>query len=327
MLRVILVILIVTICMGNKALAAMFSLPVNGDSVVGAVRYKVIHEHETLLDIARQYDLGLNEIIAANPGINPWVPSKNYRVVIPTFFVLPSKPWKGIIVNLPEMRLYYFPPESIFNERRVITMPLSIGKINWQTPVGEFYIKEKIKHPSWTVPQSIVSEYGLERYGNRRLIPPGDEDNPLGHHAILLNEAGYLIHGTNKPYSIGLRVSHGCIRLYPEDIDVLFDYVERNTSVRIINQPNKVGKRGPTLYVETHAILKEDADKNGSNITPVINAVVRHMPESMVPEFVWHQLDNIVSNASGLPAPLLDLLDYADSSTGSKQSAVKFSRY
>ena len=276
MFRVLLAILIVSINLVDKTWAGIYSLPVNGDTVVGAVQYKVVSEQETLLDIARQYGLGINEIAAANPGINPWVPGKNDRVIIPTFFVLPPKPWKGIIVNLPEMRLYYFPPEETFSEQRVITMPLSIGKLNWQTPVGDFFVKEKIKHPSWTVPQSIVSAHGLEKYGNRRVIPAGDEDNPLGDYAILLNEAGYLIHGTNKPFSIGLRVSHGCIRLYPEDIDRLFDYVNRGVPVRIINQPNKVGKRGGTLYVETHAVLQEDSDKNGLNITPVVKAVIRY---------------------------------------------------
>jgi len=304
MYRIILAILMVSISLIDRSWAAVFKLPANGDTVVGAVQYKIVSDQETLVDIARQYDLGINEISAANSDVNPWVPRKNYRAVIPTFFILPPKPWQGIIINLPEMRLYYFPPESVFSERRVITMPLSIGKIEWQTPVGEFYIKDKIKSPSWTVPQSIITEHGLERYGYRRVIPPGDEDNPLGEFAIVLNEAGYLIHGTNKPFSIGLRVSHGCIRLYPEDIDYLFDYIKRGVPVRIINMPNKVGARHGNLFVETHAVLKEDLDSNGMNLTPVINLVIRHTARSKVPDTVWRQLDGIVSKASGLPTVL-----------------------
>ena len=284
-------------------------LPENGDNVVGSIQYQAVNGNETLLDIARKFDIGYNEIVAANPGVNPWMPGKNYRVVIPSQFVLPPKPWRGIVVNLPEMRLYFFPPVSSFPDRRVFTMPLSIGKIKWQTPTGKFHVTDKIKHPSWTVPESIVSEFGLERYGNRRIIPPGDDSNPLGDYAILLNEPGYLVHGTNKPFSIGRRVSHGCMRLYPEDIEMLFDYVDRDMPVRIINLPVKVGKRQNTIFVETHANMQEDVVDRGINITPVVRSIIRQIQGYWVPESAWQHLEKITSQASGLPVPFLKLTD------------------
>ncbi|WP_455206864.1 L,D-transpeptidase family protein [Kaarinaea lacus] len=287
--------------------ASIFLLPANGDNVVGALQFQVVSGTETLLDIARRYNIGYNEIVAANPEINPWVPDSRKRVIIPSQFILPPKPWEGVVINLPEMRLYYFPPITQFSDQRVITVPLSIGKINWSTPTGNFYVKEKIKHPSWTVPESIVTEHGLERYGNRRIIPPLDEENPLGAYAILLNETGYLIHGTNKPFSIGRRVSHGCLRLYPEDIEQLFDYVERNMPVRIINQPYKVGIRQNTIYVETHKVLDEDVNRRGMNMTPIVQEVIRQTSGIKVPTDAWRHLDRIISDASGLPTPLLKL--------------------
>lgn len=289
------------------AWASNYLLPSNGDNIVGVLQFQRISDGETLLDIARRYNVGYNEIVAANPEINPWVPDSRKRVIIPTQFILPPKPWEGVVINLPEMRLYYFPPLTQFSDRRVITMPLSIGKINWSTPTGNFYIKEKIEHPSWTVPESLVTEHGLEHYGNRRIIPPLDDENPLGAYAILLNEAGYLIHGTNRPYSIGRRVSHGCLRLYPEDIELLFDYIDRKMPVRIINQPYKVGVRNNTIYVETHKLLDEDVNRRGINITPVVSDIVRHIPGLNVPKDTWRHLNRIISDASGLPTPVLKL--------------------
>lgn len=323
MKRVLLVILTVHLLGIHPAWSSSYLLPHNGDNVVGNIQYKSVKNNETLLDIARQYNVGYNEIVAANPGVNPWMPNTENRIKIPSQFILPPKPWRGVIINLPEMRLYYFPPTTLFHDRRVITMPLSIGKINWSTPTGSFYVKEKIKHPSWTVPNSIVQENGLERYGNRRIIPPLDDDNPLGEYAILLNETGYLIHGTNKPFSIGRRVSHGCLRLYPEDVSVLFDYVDRKMPVRIINQPYKVGKRNNIIYVETHNLLEEDVNRHGINITPIVRDIVRQIPGLVVPDKSWQQLDNIVSEASGLPTPLLKL---PRSHTASQSQSNNFSR-
>ena len=317
------VILLISAFVTLPVSARSYLLPLDGDNVVGHVQFKSIKDGETLLDIARQYNVGYNEIVAANPGVNPWLPNSENRVKIPTQFILPPKPWRGVIINLPEMRLYYFPPTSLFNDQRVITMPLSIGKINWSTPTGNFYVKEKIRHPSWTVPSSIVEENGLERYGNRRIIPPLDDDNPLGEFAILLNETGYLIHGTNKPFSIGRRVSHGCLRLYPEDISVLFDYVNRKMPVRIINQPYKVGRRNDVIYVETHNWLEEDVNRHGINITPIVRDIVRQIPGFIVPDEAWRDLDAIVSEASGLPTPLLKL---PRSRTASQKQSINFSR-
>jgi L,D-transpeptidase ErfK/SrfK len=288
-------------------MASVFPLPENGDSVVGEVQYQTVSDKDTLLDVARQYDVGYNEIVAANPGVNPWLPKNNYRVVVPNQYVLPPKPWHGIIVNLPEMRLYYFPPETGHAQAKVFTMPLSIGRINWQTPTGQFYVKAKVKDPSWTMPASIVAEGGMAEYGNRRVIPPRDEQNPLGNYALQLSRPGYLIHGTNKPFSIGWRVSHGCLRMYPEDIKTLFALVSKDTPVRIINQPVKIGRLHNWVFVETHPVMREDHIKYGNYMTHAIMKLVQKSRGQKIPEAAWLQLESLASHATGLPTPLFSL--------------------
>lgn len=297
----------ILVLLWQPVMASMFTLPDNGDDVVGEIQYQVVSDKDTLLDVAREHDVGYSEIAAANPGVNPWLPKNNYRVVVPSQYVLPPKPWRGIIVNLPEMRLYYFPPVTSSEKPRVFTMPLSIGRINWRTPTGNFYVKAKIKYPAWTMPASIIAEGGLEDYGNRRVIPPRDEQNPLGDYAIQLNRPGYLIHGTNKPFSIGWRVSHGCMRMYPKDIKLLFSLVKDNTPIRIINQPIKVGRLHNWLFVETHPVMEEDNTKHGVYMTQAIMQLVKRSRGQRIPESAWLQLEANATHATGLPTPFFSL--------------------
>ena len=243
-----------------KAQATVLQLPTNGDTVVGQFQHAILSASDTFADVARVYDVGFNELIAANPKVDPWLPGEGTQLVIPSQYVLPNAPWKGIVVNIAEMRLYYFPPAQANQTPLVYTFPIGIGRDNWETPLGDFKVIEKMDNPIWTVPQSVLDE--AKRQGRQipAVVPPGP-DNPLGEHALMLDAPGYLIHGTNKPLTIGRRVSHGCLRLYPEDVEQLIHRVPRGIPVKIIDQPIKVGRKDDVLYVEIHPPLKKV--KNG----------------------------------------------------------------
>lgn len=210
-----------------------FALPADGADVIGDVQVTVARHKDTLHDIARRYDLGYQEIVAANPGVDPWLPGQGTQVVLPTQFVLPNGKREGLILNLASMRLYYFPKPANGEAPVVITHPIGIGREGWQTPEGLSHVTQKVVRPSWTVPASVLREYAEKGEPLEPIVPPGP-DNPLGSHAMRLSIPGYLIHGTNKSYGVGMRISHGCVRLYPEDIVRLFPEVPLGTRVRII---------------------------------------------------------------------------------------------
>ncbi len=226
------------------------------DSVFGIIRtHRVETDEEILTYRAIDYDIGYNELQEANPELDLWYPGKGKKAVIPTAWVLPdypedvlSKHKSLIIVNLAEMRLYYIKYiKDKSNLRIVLTFPIGIGSEGFDTPTGLYRIIQKKKDPVWIVPKSVREEDPSlpER------VPPG-EDNPLGQYALRLSNPSYLIHGTNKPLGIGRRVSHGCIRLYPEDIKVLFNLVSIGTPVYITYQPVKIGQKGGRYYIEVH---------------------------------------------------------------------------
>ncbi len=222
---------------------------VGNDSVIGMVRYHRVEENESLIEIARKYYLGFNEIADANRGADAFIPPVGMRVEIPDEWVVPDvKIRQGIIINISELRLYFFPyRDSDF----VYTFPIGIGDEGKETPVGRYRIIQKIARPYWHVPKSIKAEDPALP----DVVPPGP-DNPLGSHALRLSAAGILIHGTNRPWGIGRKVSHGCIHLYPEDIPWLFDHVKKGTRVTIVEQPVKVGLRGNRVYLEVHDVGK-----------------------------------------------------------------------
>ena len=282
--------------------AAEYDLPANGDAVVGSVSVITAVSKDTLLDIARENGLGYREIQLANPRVDMWLPGHGMQILLPTKYVLPLAPHTGIVLNIPEMRLYYYPPARPGEARRVITFPLGIGREGWSTPYVNTRIVQKKKDPSWIPTESIREEHAEEGDPLPAVVGPGP-DNPLGDYALKLALPSYLIHGTNKPYGIGLRVSHGCIRLYPEDIKTLFAQVPVGTPVHIVNQPYKVGLSNGRFYLEAHPILQEDADKFDHNLTSVVQMVVR-LTHNRAYHIDWDLAKAVIGEARGIPVEI-----------------------
>lgn len=239
------ILLISGVCYAKRVDARVFSYD-NAKTVVGLSRDYRVRGRDSLIEIARRFDLGFNEIADANPGVDPFVPGNGASVILPTSWILPdTTSHSGIVINLSELRLYYYFEAK--GARYVTTFPVGIGREGDLTPTGIFKVMEKIVGPAWHVPDSIRKE-------EPRLpaVVPAGPNNPLGSHAMRLSLPTILIHGTNKPWGVGRRVSHGCIRLYPEDIPRLFKLVSIGTGVEIVRQPVKVGTRDNRVYVEIH---------------------------------------------------------------------------
>jgi L,D-transpeptidase ErfK/SrfK len=211
-----------------------------GEPAVGSTAIYITRTHDTLLDVARQYDLGYTQLMTANRRLDPWNPGVGQQVTLPAFYLLPDVPHRGIVINLVQQRLFYFPPGGATVE----TYPIGVGVQGRTTPLGLTHIVRKETHPVWRVPPSIRAE----RPELPAVVAPGP-DNPLGDYAMLLGWPSYLIHDTNRPYGVGRNVSHGCIHLYPEDIAHLFDEVPVGTEVRVIDQEVETGWVGNDLYV------------------------------------------------------------------------------
>lgn len=240
------------------------------DSVVGEISYTRVWHGDSLVDIARTFDIGYGQIIRANPRLNRWVPRVGAEVVLPTMHILPPGERRGIVLNLAELRLYYYPPRG----DTVHTYPVSIGDYDWRTPLGRTKIVAKQVDPPWYPPKSIREEHLQEGDELPARIPGGALDNPLGHFALKLGIPSYLIHGTDerRSFGIGMRVSHGCIRLYPEDIERLFALVSVGTPVTIIDQPVKAGWLGDELYLEVHHPIPEEEGED--LVQPDLNDVI-----------------------------------------------------
>lgn len=216
-----------------------YPLPEQSD-IIGQ-NYQVLANKEgTLIDIARVHRVGYEEIRAANPEVSLWVPGEGTAVTIPRQHILPNVDRKGIVINVAELRLYYYPDVSEGETPWVETYPIGIGREGYNTPLGITETTIRLENPAWYPPRSMREEAAARGEPAPAVVPPGP-DNPLGEHAILLDIPGYLIHGTNQPDGIGMRASRGCIRMYPEDIGSIFDNVPSGTQVNIIDQPVKVG--------------------------------------------------------------------------------------
>ena len=316
-------ILLMLPCIGY---AEVYELPPAGNDVVGALTIIKARADDTLIDIARRHGLGYEDIVRANPDVDTWLPGEGTEVVLPTRYVLPSGERRGLILNLAEYRLYYFPEPQADAPAIVMTYPISIGRMDWETPLGRTRIVSKVRNPAWYPPASVRAEHAADGDPLPRIVPPGPQ-NPLGKYALRLGLPGYLIHGTNRPAGVGMRVTHGCIRLFPEDIDFLFSQVGINTPVRIINEPVKIGWDANELVVEVHQSLdvtpppaEELVDASGSEISsgealaesapPAL--LVRDKLTLLTEQFVaatntrpgelyWEVAEQVIERADGVP--------------------------
>ncbi len=245
-MREIIAVILVIVCMKTASLAGGAYWYDRNSTVIGFVQTYVIKNDESLHEVALNYNHGYNEIVDANPSLDPWLPGNGTVVTIPSMWILPESIYKGLIVNIAEMRLYQYIID-VKGYSLVKTYPIGTGVKGYETPLGQYRIVEKAKDPSWYVPPSIKKE----RPELPDIIGPGEE-NPLGTHALRLSNPLLLIHGTNRPLSIGRTSSRGCIRLYNQDIAELFRSVELNTMVKIVYQPIKVGERDGRVYIESH---------------------------------------------------------------------------
>ncbi len=250
--------LISSLLMLASSTASALTLPapdLPGDSLIGATpqnaQYVIAKQEDTLIDIAVDHHLGQDEIVLANPTVDRWLPGAGTQVRIPNSFLLPDAPRQGIVINLPEMRIYHFADPG-----KVVTYSIGIGRVDWKTPMGKTRILDKQANPSWTPPPSIIAEHLADGDVLQPYYPPGP-DNPLGLFAFKLGIPGYLIHSTNKVNGVGMRVSHGCIRMYPLDIEQFFPTVKVGTEVNIVNQSVKVGWHHNTLYISVFPEMEE----------------------------------------------------------------------
>lgn len=237
------------------------------NNVIGFIKNHKVKDNESLIELARKFGLGYNEIVDANPELDPFLPGKDKVVIIPTRWILPETPnsWDGIIINLSEMRLYHF-MKNKGSSTIIRTYPLGIGDDSTETPLGIYKITEKKVNPSWYVPKSIKKQ----RPELPDVVPPGPK-NPLGSRALRLSNSSYLIHGTNRPWAVGRKVTHGCIRLYPEDIIKLYDSVTIGTIVKIVREPVKVGVKDGKVYIEVHKDDESNIDYLNRAVELLIN--------------------------------------------------------
>jgi len=283
--------------------------------VLGELQVTYARHEDTLPDIARRFNLGFDELVNANPGVDPWLPGEGTRIVLPTQFVLPDAPYEGVVVNLAALRMFHFPKPGKDGQRVVITYPIGIGKVGWATPEGTTKIVSKRKDPYWTPPASVRKEHAAEGDPLPARVPPGP-DNPLGNRAMNLGWPSYLIHGTNKPAGVGLRASHGCIRMYPEDVVVLFDKIAVGTKVTVVNQPIVYRWQGDSLYVQSYPpheeLLEAKAKKKkGAKSPPVhthldeaLAAKMRKRAEPHGGSIDWTVTEQVISDARGVAVPV-----------------------
>lgn len=280
-----------------------FVLESPNQTVIGQPQIVFVDAEDTFSDLARAYGLGYDELVDANPGIDPWLPGEGTPVLLPTQYILPNVPWRGIVLNIGSKRMFYFPEVAEGEPRVVLTYPIGIGRVGWETPLGEAKVIAKARDPIWYVPWSVQQEHAKAGDPLPSMVPPGP-DNPLGRHVLQLNMPGYLIHGTNQPYGVGMRVSHGCIRLYPENIELLFPMVDVGTPVRIVNEPFLFGRRDGELYLEIHAPLKDDAISPDQRLEELFTTA-RNQSGAFVDVKEQNFARTIVSDALGVPVRVL----------------------
>ena len=284
--------------------------PEDGD-LVGYVQKVTVGKDDTLPDIARRFDVGYEEMLLANPGVDPWLPGVGREVVVPTQFVLPAAPHEGVVVNVAAMRIFYYPPHKKGEPQVVYTHPIGIGRVGWKTPEGTTRIVAREKDPVWVVPASVRKEHAEDGDMLPAVVKAGP-DNPLGEYAFRLSWPSYLIHGTNKPYGVGMRSSHGCMRLYPEDIAVFYDLIPIGAKVTVVNQPYAFGWRDGTLYMQAYAVMEDDSrnwDKNRKRLlanlmNPKQRQKIGQRIEGADNDVDWQRVGDLAHSPRAIPVPV-----------------------
>lgn len=269
-----------------------------GGQIIGQVAVVRTQDGDTLPDIARHFGLGHDALNAANPGVDVWVPPADSRVVLPLMFILPEATRQGIVINLASMRLFHFDGKS----RSILTYPVGIGEEGRSTPLGDMRVERKAVRPTWYVPTSIRRAHAKKGDPLPAEVPPGPE-NPLGEYALYLSRPTYVIHGTNKPYSIGLRATNGCLRLYPEDMENLYKAVPAKTPVHIVNQPYLIGRAAGMLYLEAHTPQEE---LNAADAKKKLYARLQDIEKKEATRLDWRLVEETLAQARGIPVPILE---------------------
>jgi L,D-transpeptidase ErfK/SrfK len=281
-----------------------------GEDVIGRLAVIRLEKGDTLPDIARHFSLGINAISATNPGVDVWVPEAGERVILPLSFILPDTPRKGIVVNLATMRLFQYKEDG--TSLLVATYPIGVGTSERPTPTGRMHVARKAARPTWHVPASIAKDHRKKGDILPAAVPPGPE-NPLGEYALYLSKAGYLIHGTNKPASIGLTATNGCLRLYPENVKTLFDDTPVKTPVLIVDQPYLIGLRDGILYLEAHTPMERSGAHESENLYKKLRTIEKNAQRTLD----WKKVKEAQAEARGIPVPIFEL------SQGSEKEAAK----
>ncbi|MVW87888.1 L,D-transpeptidase family protein [Pseudomonas sp. PB101] len=275
-------------------------LPPPGEDIIGQVQVIKAKYEDTFADLGTTYDLGYTEMVAANPGVDAWLPGAGTEIILPTRFILPPGPREGIVINLAEYRLYYYPK----GKNVVYTFPLGIGREGWGSPIAHTSITAKTPNPTWTPPASIKAEHAADGDPLPNVVPAGP-DNPLGPFKFTLGTPGYLIHGSNKKFGIGMRTSHGCFRMFNNNVLEMAGMVPVGTSVRIINDPYKFGMSGGKVYLEAHTPLD---DKGNPSVvdkhTAVINAMLKREDITNNLRMNWDVVRDVVAAEDGLPVEI-----------------------
>lgn len=279
---------------GVAAQAADYPLPKAGDTVIGELRQVQARYEDTLYEVAQQNNLGYEELRDANPKADRWIPSKSGGITLPTQYVLPEGPRQGIVINLAEYRMYYFP-----GGERIETFPVGIGKEGWLPGRLDTRVIGKKENPDWIPPESIRREQAALGVILPPVVPAGPE-NPLGDYMMKLAHDSYGIHGTREPQGVGMRVSHGCIRMFPEDIQYLFPKIPVGTPVHIVNEPYKLGWKDGVLYLEAHRPLLEQTGHYRPDLNTQFNELMARTEKYPV-QVHWSKVRQMLENPDGVP--------------------------
>lgn len=274
----------------------------DGEDVIGRPAIIRLEKGDTLPDIARHFSLGITAVSAANPGVDIWVPKAGERIMLPLSFILPDAPRKGIVINLASMRLFQFMTTA--DSLEVLTFPVGVGTEERPSPTGQMQVERKVTRPTWHVPASIAKDHREKGDPLPAAVLPGPE-NPLGDYALYLSKPTYLIHGTNKPASIGLRATNGCIRLYPEDVERLYANTPVKTPVHIVNQPYLIGQRNEVVYMEVHATLDNLNTAEFDKMYRRLRALEKETGRSLD----WSKVKKVLADARGIPVPVFEIGD------------------